>query len=69
MFKGLVMGRIIRVRTAGGVAPAIVTGVVDKGKGIINCQVFTTNQVVPLEGVPFSEVHAPDAWHWPPREE
>ena len=69
MFKGLVVGRIVRFRTAGGIAPAIVTAVVDKNEGMVNLQVFLTTKIVARENVSYSEVRATDAWHWPPRDE
>lgn len=69
MFKGLVMGRIVRVRTAGGDYPAIITRVHDREKGIIDLQVFFTREIEAWQEIAYSEEKAVGAWHWPPREE
>jgi len=69
LFKGLVMGRIVRVRTASGDYPAIVTRVLDATTGLINVQVFYTRLIVSWEKIAYSEEKAVGAWHWPPREE
>lgn len=69
MFKGLVMGRIVRVMTAGGDWPAIVTGVIDKTRGVIDLQVFFTRNIEAWEEILYSEEKAVGCWHWPPREE
>jgi hypothetical protein len=71
MFKGLVVGRIVRFRTAGldPIAPAIVTSVVDKTRGVVNLQVFLTTKIMPVENVSYSVTHELETWHWPPRDE
>jgi hypothetical protein len=69
LFKGLVMGRIVRVRTASGDYPAIVTRVLDATTGLINAQVFYTRLIVSWEKIAYSEEKAVGYWHWPPRDE
>lgn len=66
MFKGLVMGRIVRVTTAGGYHPAIVTQVLELG--MVNLQVFFIDHIEAWQEILYSEEKAVGAWHWPPRD-
>lgn len=69
MFKGLVIGRIVRVRSVGGDYPAIVTTVCDKEKGVVDLQVFFTREIEAWQEIAYSEAKEIGCWHWPPREE
>lgn len=69
LFKGLVMGRIVRVNTARGAYPAIVTSVLDKTTGLIDLQVFFTREIEAWQEIAYSEAKEIGCWHWPPREE
>jgi hypothetical protein len=54
MFKGLVMGRIVRVHTAEGDHPAIVTRVLVPSQGLVDLQVFFTRNIEAWEEILYS---------------
>ena len=68
MFKGLVMGRIVRVQTADGEHPAIVTRVLVPSQGLVDLQVFFTRNIEAWEEILYSEEKVVGTWHWPPRD-